>query len=72
MVDRNPVKSLERAYNEAGEFQIYRELYMNSVEAGASKAGISRFYNKLAWLDDGCGIDPGDLNQLINGRNSSS
>lgn len=72
MVDRNPVKSLERAYNEAGEFQIYREVYMNSLEAGASKAAISNFHDKLAWLDDGCGIDPGELDQLINGRNSSS
>lgn len=72
MVDRNPVKSLERAYNEAGEFQIYREVYMNSLEAGASKAAISNFHNKLAWLDDGCGIDPSELDQLINGRNSSS
>ena len=72
MIDRNPAKSLERAYNEAGEFQIYREIYMNSLEAGASKAGVSNFYNKLAWLDDGCGIDPSDLDQLINGRNSSS
>ena len=72
MVDRNPVKSLERAYNEAGEFQIYREVYMNSLEAGASKAAISNFHNKLAWLDNGCGINPGELDQLINGRNSSS
>ena len=72
MVDRNPVKSLERAYNEAGEFQIYREIYMNSLEAGASKAAVHNFHNKLAWLDNGCGIDPSDLDQLINGRNSSS
>ena len=72
MIDRNPAKSLERAYNEAGEFQIYREIYMNSLEAGASKAGVLNFHNKLAWLDDGCGIDPSDLEQLINGRNSSS
>ena len=72
MIDRNPAKSLERAYNEAGEFQIYREIYMNSLEAGASKAGVLNFHNKLAWLDNGCGIDPSDLDQLINGRNSSS
>lgn len=72
MIDRNPVKSLERAYNEAGEFQIYREMYMNSVEAGATKASLEEFHNKLTWLDDGCGISPSDLDQLINGRNSSS
>ena len=47
MVDRNPVKSLERAYREAGEFQIYREIYMNSLEASASKAAISNFHNKM-------------------------
>ena len=72
MVDRNPVKSLERAYNEAGELQIYREIYMNSLEAGATRAQVVNLNNKLAWLDDGCGIEVGDLDQLINGRNSSS
>jgi len=73
MVDNNPTASLARAYREMHPMQYLREMYYNAVEAGATAAYIRPVNNiKMAFCDDGHGMNPEDLLRLINGRNSSS
>lgn len=72
MIDNNPTASMARAYREMHPLQFLREMYFNAVEAGATVARIRKVNNKLAFCDDGCGMNPEDLLRLINGRNSSS
>ncbi|MHA2265162.1 MAG: ATP-binding protein [Candidatus Thorarchaeota archaeon] len=73
MVDNNPTASLSRAYREMHPNQYLREMYYNSVEAGATFTRIRPVNSiKMAFCDDGHGMNPEDLELLINGRNSSS
>lgn len=73
MVDNNPTASLARAYREMHPMQYLREMYYNAVEAGATVARLRPVNSiKMAFCDDGHGMNPGDLLRLINGRNSST
>jgi len=73
MVDNNPTASLTRAYRNSHPMQYLREMYYNAVEAGATVAYIRPVNKiKMAFCDDGHGMNPEDLLRLINGRNSSS
>jgi hypothetical protein len=73
MVDNNPTASLARAYRDMHPLQYCREIYFNAVEAGATFVRVRPVNGiKMAWCDDGHGMNPQDLLRLINGRNSSS
>lgn len=73
MVDNNPTASLARAYREMHPMQYLREMYYNAVEAGATVARLRPVNSiKMAFCDDGHGMNPEDLLRLINGRNSST
>jgi len=73
MIDNNPTASLDRSYRNMHPLQYCREIYFNAVEAGATFVRVRPVNGiKMAWCDDGHGMNPQDLLRLINGRNSSS
>ena len=80
MEDKNVIAGLERTYRTMNPSQYIREIYQNSVEAGATD--IRFIMDKLAHrslgvrrgvgLDNGPGIPKDQILQLINNKNSSS
>ena len=80
MEDKNVIAGLERTYRTMNPAQYVREIYQNSVEAGAQNVRFT--YDKLAQrtngiykaigLDDGPGIPKDKILELINNKNSSS
>lgn len=80
MIDNCVAAGLERAYNRMNPNQYVREIYQNSVEAGATDIRLSKDFKALGALDvhRGCMIDNGpgipfdDILNKINRINSSS
>lgn len=80
MIDNCVAAGLERAYNRMNPNQYVREIYQNSVEAGATDIRLSKDFKALDTLDvhRGCMIDNGpgipfdDILNKINRINSSS
>ena len=80
MIDNCVAAGLERAYNRMNPNQYVREIYQNSVEAGATDIRLSKDFKALNALDvhRGCMIDNGpgipfdDILNKINRINSSS
>ena len=79
MEDHNIVAGLERTHSDMHSFQYVREIYQNSVEAGATdirfikdKIIESFDINKGAVIDNGPGIPKDKIKNLINKKNSSS
>ena len=80
MIDNCVAAGLERAYNRMNPNQYVREIYQNSVEAGATDIRLSKDFKALDALDvhRGCMIDNGpgipfdDILNKINRINSSS
>ena len=80
MEDKNVIAGLERTYRTMNPSQYVREIYQNSVEAGATDIRFT--IDKLAHrslgvkrgvgLDNGPGIPKNQILQLINNKNSSS
>ena len=80
MEDKNVIAGLERTYRTMNPSQYIREIYQNSVEAGATDIRFT--IDKLAHrslgvrrgvgLDNGPGIPKDQILQLINNKNSSS
>lgn len=80
MEDNNVVAGLERTHADMDPCQYVREIYQNSVEAGATdiRFTIDRHAHKLLGIERGIGIDNGPgipkdkIKDLINKKNSSS
>ena len=79
MTDNNPAAGLLRAYREMNPNQYVREIYQNSVEAGAGQVRIGidfQAYEELkvergVILDNGPGIDHRIIAEKLNKMNSS-
>jgi hypothetical protein len=80
MIDNCVAAGLERAYNRMNPNQYVREIYQNSIEAGATDIRLAKDLQALDQLgvergciiDDGPGIPYDDILNKINRINSSS
>ena len=80
MEDNNVVEGLERTFADMHPYQYVREIYQNSVEAGATdiRFTIDKVALKVYGVKRGVGIDNGPgipkdkIKDLINKKNSSS
>ena len=80
MEDNNVVEGLERTFADMHPYQYVREIYQNSVEAGATdirftidKVALKIFEVKRGvGIDNGPGIPKDKIKDLINKKNSSS
>ena len=79
MEDNNIVAGLERTHSDMHSFQYIREIYQNSVEAGATdiRFGLDKSAYKFGLrrgivIDNGPGIPKNKIKNLINKKNSSS
>lgn len=80
MEDNNVVEGLERTFADMHPYQYVREIYQNSVEAGATdiRFTIDKVAEKVYGVKRGVGIDNGPgipkdkIKDLINKKNSSS
>ena len=80
MEDNNIVAGLERTHSEMDPCQYVREIYQNSIEAGATdiRFTIDKLAKKSLGVSRGVGIDNGPgipknkIKDLINKKNSSS
>ena len=80
MIDNCVAAGLERAYNRMNPNQYVREIYQNSIEAGATDIRLAKDLQALEQLgvergciiDDGPGIPYDDILNKINRINSSS
>lgn len=80
MEDNNVVEGLHRTYENMDPCQYVREIYQNSVEAGATdiRFTVDKLAKKVLGVERGFGIDNGPgipkdkIKDLINKKNSSS
>lgn len=80
MEDNNVVEGLERTFADMHPYQYVREIYQNSVEAGATdirftidKVALEVYKVKRGvGIDNGPGIPKDKIKDLINKKNSSS
>ena len=80
MEDNNVVEGLHRTYENMDPCQYVREIYQNSVEAGATdiRFTLDKLAKKVLGVERGVGIDNGPgipkdkIKDLINKKNSSS
>ena len=80
MEDNNVVEGLHRTYESMDPCQYVREIYQNSVEAGATdiRFTLDKLAKKVLGVERGVGIDNGPgipkdkIKDLINKKNSSS
>lgn len=80
MEDNNVVEGLHRTYENMDPCQYVREIYQNSVEAGATdiRFTMDKLAKEVLGVDRGVGIDNGPgipkdkIKDLINKKNSSS
>ena len=79
MSDNNPAAGLLRAYREMNSNQYVREIYQNSVEAGAGQVRLTLDFQALdelgvergVMIDNGPGIDHRIIAEKLNKMNSS-
>jgi hypothetical protein len=77
--DKNPTSTLKRFMREVAPMQFVREIYVNAVEAGATKMRIyyedqhlDRGVRKLCFADNGKGMTAQEMYEYLAQYNSSS
>jgi hypothetical protein len=77
--DKNPTSTLKRFMREVAPMQFVREIYVNAVEAGATKMRIyyepqhlERGVRKLCFADNGKGMTAQEVYEYLAQYNSSS
>jgi hypothetical protein len=77
--DKNPTSTLKRFAREIGPMQCVREIYMNSLEAGATHLRVyyepqhlKRGIRKLCFADNGKGMTAQEMYEYLAKYNSSS
>jgi hypothetical protein len=77
--DKNPTSTLKRFMREVAPMQFVREIYVNAVEAGATKMRIyyedqhlDRGVRKLCFADNGNGMTAREMYEYLAQYNSSS
>lgn len=77
--DKNPTSTLKRFMREVAPMQFVREIYVNAVEAGATKMRIyyeeqhlERGVRKLCFADNGKGMTAQEMYEYLAQYNSSS